>query len=165
MTKAKRLCAWAAAGAASLVALAALAGPRFTRSEPVPGEPVVEDAVTGLVWQGCSAGQIGADCQTGSAVTFTWQEALVYCDGLSWGGESDWDLPGAKELRSIVDNKVYNPAIDEAVFPQTESSCHWSSSVNANSTSGAWGVYFNYGRVNYYDKDDTVHVRCVRRGP
>ena len=165
MSKAKRLWTWAPAAAASLVAMAAFAGPRFTRSEPEPGEPVVEDSVTGLVWQGCSAGQSGSDCQTGSAGTYTWQQALDYCDGLSWGGESDWDLPGAKELRSIVDNRNCSPAIDEAVFPQTASDYYWSSSVYAGYTGSAWHVAFVNGSVYYYGKDDDFRVRCVRRGP
>src|SRR6185503_8119382 len=70
----------------------------------VPGaEPVVVDLVTGLHWQACVAGYTGAACETGMTDLMTWDEALAYCDSLSWGGKDDWYLPDSYELLSIVD--------------------------------------------------------------
>jgi hypothetical protein len=41
----------------------------------------------------------------------------------------------------------------------------WSSSSASDSSSNAWGVYFNYGYVSLSDKTPSYNVRCIRRGP
>lgn len=66
----------------------------------------VTDAATGLMWQ-------KNDSQQG----MDWQEALDYADNLNLDGYSDWRLPSAKELQSIVDysrspQTSNSPAID-----------------------------------------------------
>ena len=96
---------------------------RFARTEPAAGEPTVLDHVTGLVWQGCTGGLSGADCQTGEATQLGWEEALSYCEGLDWGGATDWRLPNVQELFSIVDDRCDvadgEACIDNEAFPAT----------------------------------------------
>jgi hypothetical protein len=91
-----------------------------------------------------------------------WESALAYCEDRDLGGHVDWRLPDVKELRSIVDNTRYNPAIDTTVFPGTNSTLYWSSSTNAYYTYNAWYVYFTSGRVLSPSKTYTNYVRCVR---
>ncbi len=122
----------------------------------------VTDEATGLMWQGCAAPLTGESC-TGTAGTYTWQEALAYCEGLGFAGYSDWRLPNRRELLSITDDRKVDPAIDETVFPNTASDRFWTSSSYAGSS--AWGVGFNLGYVVYYDNTNTSYVRCVRGGP
>ena len=141
------------------------AGQRYLRSEPVTGEPVVNDAVTGLMWQGCSAGQRGSSCATGSASTHRWSEALAYCQQLDWGGHSDWRLPNIRELHSITDKRRFDPAIDSTAFPATPSDNFWSSTTTVWSNSRAWNVNFLNGDDDSYIKPSFVDVRCVRPGP
>ncbi|MBI5525156.1 MAG: DUF1566 domain-containing protein [Deltaproteobacteria bacterium] len=154
---------------ASVVLLAAslvlAAGPRYTKTEPVAGQPVVADNTTGLTWQGCAAGLSGAACGTGSATTHTWQNALKYCEGLTWGNQSDWRLPSVGELFSLVDARRSIPAIDTTAFPTTPSSYFWSSTSYAANTSIAWYVHFGAGGVSGYDRPSNSNVRCVRGGP
>jgi hypothetical protein len=139
--------------------------PRFSRTV-VAGDPVVADAATGLVWQGCPAGMTGdASSCTGTAITRSWQGALDYCQDSTWGGYTDWYLPNVKELRSIVDNRRTGPAIDTTAFPGTPSSYFWSSSSYAGSASNAWNVYFYNGVLSSSVKTYTFYVRCVRAGP
>ncbi|MBN2362299.1 MAG: DUF1566 domain-containing protein [Deltaproteobacteria bacterium] len=139
--------------------------PRFTRAENVVDQPVVADAVTRLIWQGCTAGQTGATCQTGSGEIKTWQQALAYCEGLTWGGSSDWRLPDTKELASLVDDTRVEPSIDVTAFPATPESWFWSSSSYAKNCSAAWSVEFQKGSVIYFfGKILTEYVRCVRTG-
>jgi hypothetical protein len=129
------------------------------------GDRVVRDASTGRTWQGCVAGQSGDFCGTGSATWMTWQAALAYCDGLSWGGYDDWRLPNRNELQSIVDYGRVTPSIDPTAFPRTPISWIWSSSSISGSSSSASVVDFNFGNVDLYDKRNSDYVRCIRRGP
>lgn len=110
----------------------------------------VTDQATGLVWQ-----------QTDDGTTKTWQGALDYCNTLTLASSSDWRLPNIKELRSIVDESRFSPAIDP-VFSGINTS-YWSSSSNAYDPDNAWFVYFVSGLVNFYDKtSSSYYVRCVR---
>ncbi|MBN2524762.1 MAG: DUF1566 domain-containing protein [Deltaproteobacteria bacterium] len=141
---------------------------RFGRDTSAIDQPIVIDNVTGLVWQGCTAGLFGDTCASGSVITLNWAAALAYCDSLSWGDYTDWRLPDRYELESIVDAGRVNPAIEMTAFPATLSSSFWSSSSGAYHGTVAWGVNFNNGDVVSYGKDgkgDSTYARCVRGGP
>jgi hypothetical protein len=99
--------------------------------------------------------------------TKTWANALTYCTSLSLGVHADWRLPNLKELSSIVDDTVFNPAINATYFPATQSSLYWSSTTFAGITSYAWYVYFGDGLVSFVSldgKSNTYYARCVRLG-
>jgi hypothetical protein len=139
---------------------------RFQRTEPVANQPVVFDRITQLEWQGCAAGQSGTDCATGTASTMNWDAAVAYCDGLTWGGHSDWYLPDVMQLSGIVDaGRTASPRINPTAFPATPSTIFWSSSSHAGGGSNPWAVNFNRGIVYIYLSSDANSVRCVRRGP
>jgi hypothetical protein len=126
---------------------------------------VVRDKVNKLDWQGCVAGLSGADCSAGAAETYTWKNALAYCQGLSYGGSSDWRLPSRVELQSIVDQRRSNPPSDPVMFPATPTDFFWSSSSYAGDSRSAWYVSFISGYVTFNDKGNANGVRCVRSGP
>ncbi len=113
---------------------------------------IVSDQVTGLMWQRQDDGN-----------TYTWSEAGDYCSNLQLGGYSDWRLPTAVELTSIVDNGTSDPAL-KSVFTNPVSSSYWSSTTDANDPDYAWSVLFNNGYVDYYYKSGSQSVRCVRAG-
>ncbi len=146
----------------------------LVRSTAVSGEPVVRDTSTGLIWQGCSAGQRGDDCGVDAASTMPWVDALAYCEGLVWAGRDDWRLPNRLELQSIIDYDSHAPATDTTSFPgMPEGSIHyytpwyWSSSTYVYEELRGWVVSFRYGYVYGYDKYGSwgdYHVRCVRGG-
>lgn len=94
---------------------------RMVRSNPAYGQNqfvdnadgTVSDNATGLMWQ-------KADDGTGR----DWEESLNYAEGLELASYSDWRLPNAKELQSIVDysrspQTSQSPAIDP-VFTTSE---------------------------------------------
>ncbi|MDY0164674.1 DUF1566 domain-containing protein [Desulfobotulus sp.] len=124
---------------------------------------------TGLMWMRCSLGQTwdGSTC-TGSASTHTWQGALQAAEDLNAGGgfagHRDWRLPGIKELKSIVEERCYEPAIHGSVFPGMSSSWFWSSSPGAYATDDAWSLSFNYGYVYDHYKNYNYQARLVRGG-
>jgi hypothetical protein len=138
---------------------------RFDRAEPIAGRPVVVDAVTGLMWQGCVAGRIGADCETVDAVEgHDWRGALAYCQTLDWGGYADWYLPNAKELYGIVSHRRSQPTIDVTAFPAADQDWAWSSSSYLSGPH-AWAVSFTAGYLRAFAKTTQYarSTRCVRR--
>jgi hypothetical protein len=107
-------------------------------------------------------GNIGLMWQQGEAGSMNWENALTCCEDLSLAGYTDWRLPNIKELRSIVDDTLYDPAIDTNYFPDAHATPYWSSTTYAVNSFSAWGVYFRSGRVYSYNKSGTYYVRCVR---
>ena len=126
---------------------------------------MVEDTLTGLMWQGCSAGLSGEDCAVGTTVQSTWSGALSYYDGLSWAGHDDWRLPNLNELSSIVDDRVVYPSIDMTAFPATFYGFYWSSSSGADDVTAAWSMDFGDGEADPHNKGIEDSAQCVRGGP
>lgn len=112
----------------------------------------ITDAATGLMWM-----------QDDSQAGMNWKDALGYAETFEFAGHSDWRLPDAKELQSIVDytrspQSSSSAAIDplfnctqitneagEADYP-----FYWSSTTHANMTTGnegGWGAYVCFGRA------------------
>lgn len=116
-------------------------------STTVQGDVIVTDTETGLIWQRTYVSDK------------KWQQALDYCENLTYAGHDDWRLPNKNELTSLVNYAKYGPASD---FPGMPSQYFWSSSTRAGNTSYAWSVYFSGGYVNTYGKAGTIYVRCVR---
>jgi hypothetical protein len=142
---------------------------RFTRDTSTAGEPTVLDHATSLEWQGSADGLAGDWFEATSATAMPWRNALAYCEGLSWAGQTDWRLPSVVELTSIVDDHSFFPAIDTTAFPGAPSQDFWSSSSVATDASYAWYIHFMNGYVyHYYDKSSDSYsyhdVRCVRGG-
>ncbi|MFO8070297.1 MAG: DUF1566 domain-containing protein [Polyangia bacterium] len=129
------------------------------------GDRVVTDSLTGLMWQGCPRGLSGESCGAGSATTSDWQEALAYCQDLSWAGHDDWRLPNVKELASITDSRQESPSIDPSTFPGTPTDDFWTSSpADLYYESNAFLVNYGFGMVAWYDKSGELFARCVRGG-
>ncbi|SEH08187.1 Lcl C-terminal domain-containing protein [Candidatus Venteria ishoeyi] len=75
---------------------------------------------TELMWDRCSWGQSGENCEQGTAGEYTWDKALPQAEianSQAYKGYTDWRLPTKRELASIVEYQCYDPAINETVFP------------------------------------------------
>ena len=135
------------------------------------GDGTVTDNCTGLMWKKCSEPDTSTTTCGGTHSTYTWANALIQCEGLDFAGHSDWRLPNAKELFSIVlheypaitDVKAQGaPYINQTVFPNTVSSYYWSSATYPIGTGGALLVSFGSGYVVSGSKTGSRYVRCVR---
>ena len=115
----------------------------------------VTDTLTGLMWQKATVPE-----------TYTWEDALSYCDDLSLAGYTDWRLPSIKELSSIVDYDRFNPAIDNTYFTDTLPSIYYSSTTYTynSGTSYAWRIAFFRGTGSPFGKVFSYDVRAVRGG-
>jgi len=123
-------------------------------SSYIGGDSVVEDSVTGFMWQGTYPSQK------------TWWAAFQYCENLTYAGYSDWRLPNINELTSLVSYEQSNPASE---FPDMPASYFWSSTFYAYDTSHAWEINFKNGEVTHKNQSDdwsnydgSYLVRCVR---
>jgi archaellum component FlaF (FlaF/FlaG flagellin family) len=126
---------------------------------------IITDYATGLMWP-----------QDDSGMGLNWEEALAWVEQKNdenYLGYSDWRLPNAKELQSIVDYtrspdttgsagidplfKV-TPIINEA--GQSDYPCYWSSTTHGNWTAspGANGVYVAFGRTMGYMNNTWIDV-------
>jgi len=114
---------------------------------------IVIDKVTGLMWQD------NIDTKT---IKKNRKDAKQYCRRLVFGGYDDWYLPRIKELRSIVDQKKYNPAIRDG-FKNVQSYHYWSSSPNISSNSlTVFNIDFKNAQTYKTNREGKCNVRCVR---
>lgn len=128
----------------------------------------VKDNITGLMWEGKPTSGVRAatnaytnygDKRSGDATAYVDAvNATVLC------GYSDWRLPTADELQSLVDYGVASPGptIDTSWFPNTQNISYWSSSPIMASARDGWVVNFGVGFVYDYTRYSILHVRLVR---
>ena len=116
------------------------------------GDGTISDLSTGLMWQ-------KDDSKTG----MEWEDALKYSENLNLAGHSDWRLPNAKELQSIVDYRrspqTTNSAAIDSKFVITEiedaegNSGHypfyWTGTTHLDGRKkGAAAVYISFGEAH-----------------
>jgi hypothetical protein len=129
------------------------------------GDLTITDYATGLMWS-----------QDDSETGLNWEEALAWVEqknAQNYLGYSDWRLPNAKELQSIVDysrspattgtaaiEPLFNATSITNEADQSDYPFYWSSTTHANwtATPGAFGVYVAFGRAMGYMNGTWVDV-------
>ena len=124
------------------------------------GDGTVTDSSTNLIWQKDTA----RDGQDEYRLT-TWDEALSYCESLDLDDKQDWRLPTIKELETIVDLLLWDPATDEVFSEMTASDYYWSSTSKDNDRDSSWLIDFENGDVSTKSKSSySGYVRAIRGG-
>jgi hypothetical protein len=124
------------------------------------GDGTITDQATGLTWM-----------QNDSGSGMVWENALNYCENLKYAGASDWRLPDAKQLQSIVDYSrspdTTNSAAITPLFIVTtitneagliDYPSYWSSTTHANVHNGMNAVYVSFGRTMGYMQNTWIDV-------
>jgi serine/threonine protein kinase len=117
----------------------------------VRSKTTIIDRATGLLWQ-----------QGGSGYPLNWEQAEVYVDFLNqtrFAGRSDWRLPTATELISIL-----VPPPDEADFCLASlfsNKQKWIWSADRRSFKSAWYVNVEMGFVASYDCSGFFYAKAV----
>ncbi len=112
-------------------------------------EELVFDSKNGLVWQ-----------RKDDNNTYTWQEAISYCNSLKLAGCSGWRLPTAFELETLIDENNTPPHINKEAFPSSHAN-YWTLSDNDDNYY-ALAAFFKLGTVDWSNKSVNLYVRCVR---
>jgi hypothetical protein len=144
---------------------------RLVRSASVPTRQLVvsadgqevSDRLNRLVWRRCAEGQTldatGSAC-LGRATRLVWRDALAQAQAAGGG----WRLPNIKELASLSDLALFNPAIDTLAFPNPPNGdAHWSSSPVSANPALAWSVSVHDGQT--HQSNGANVVRLVRDEP
>lgn len=116
------------------------------------GDGTITDAATKLMWSKDDSG-VGMD----------WEEALAWVqhkNDANYLGHSDWRLPHAKELQSIVDysrapdttksaaiDPVFNATAITDEGGETDYPQYWTSTTHENLGGGKYAAYINFGEA------------------
>ncbi|MCV6607888.1 MAG: DUF1566 domain-containing protein [Campylobacterales bacterium] len=124
------------------------------------GDETITDNGTGLMWQ------------KNDSQSTNFENGVSQCENALTGGYSDWRLPDAKELESIVDYSrspdTTNSASINEIFKATsfineegekDWGFYWSSTTHKNYTgNGSNGVYLSFGRALGYMNGSIMDV-------
>ena len=136
------------------------------------GDGTISDNATGLMWQKADDGN-----------SRDWESSLEYAENLELAGHTDWRLPNAKELQSIVDysrspQATNSPAIDpifdtsEILYPDGSAGhypFYWTGTTHLDGPtpySGAVYITFGEGLGKMNNEVLDVHgAGCQRSDP
>ncbi len=129
------------------------------------GDGTVSDRATGLIWEKADSGK-----------GMNWQGSLAWVaqkNAANYLGHSDWRLPNAKELQSIVDySRSPSTSSSAAIDPvfkctqiknetaQTDYACYWTGTTHAGGKGGDAAVYVAFGRAAGW-----MPARPLAKGP
>lgn len=117
-------------------------------------DDIVKDTKTNYLWQ---------DTKDVSSKKMSFNEAMAYCKKLELDGEKSWQVPGFMELLSIVNPKLYNPAISKN-FNFVTPDKYWTSKIYGDKgNEHAFVVNFTSGAYNRERSDYKFHVRCYKK--
>jgi uncharacterized protein DUF1566 len=115
----------------------------------------ITDKATGLTWMKMDSGHLKAGKNKDGKLN--WEEALEWAENLKYAKKSDWRLPNAKELQSIVDYSrspatTKSAAIDK-VFKvsnvkedgKNDFPYYWTGTTHVKGAMGSAAVYISFG--------------------
>jgi len=130
-----------------------------------PNDLYIKDNNTSLFWKKCDEGKTGNNCQIGSDVILTNDNAIIKCNELNmlnsgngYAGRTNWRLPFIYELKTLINYSLNNPAVNVNFFPNTKSLSYWS--ATSNSTRG-YSINFSLGNISAAGSTNSYSIKCV----
>ncbi|GAB6042186.1 Lcl C-terminal domain-containing protein [Endothiovibrio diazotrophicus] len=136
------------------------------------GDGTISDQATGLMWLQSDSGSFGVGDAADGAVN--WEQALAWCEGLEYAGYSDWRLPNAKELESLIDYSrspdATNSAAIDSLFSTTlladginasgvaNYPYFWSGTTHNDGPNSEYAAYLAFGEARGYFNDQLMDV-------
>ena len=124
----------------------------------------ITDRATGLTWAKVDSGHLEAGEKKDGKLN--WEQALAWVEKLEHAGHSDWRLPSAKELQSIVDyTRSPDTTRSAAISPQFEVTPirdgqgqvnypnYWTGTTHKRAGGGDTAVYVAFGRSQGWMQD------------
>ncbi len=141
----------------------------FTNDFVDNGDNTVTDNATGLMWTKFDSGTYDGTAGTQGDGRMDWEESLKWCEDLVHAGYSNWRMPNAKELQSILDYSrapkdaagsvaAIDPTFNISVgldSPNGEYPYHWASTthpdgagdISAPFPAGSLGITVAFGQA------------------
>jgi hypothetical protein len=100
--------------------------------------------------------------------SYTYSDALTYCDELTLAGHDDWRAPTRKEFSTIINFSRVSPALDIMYFPlytyaNPDEIYYWTTSKYHDDSSQAWRMLIAFGLIESGPTGSELHkIRCVR---
>lgn len=118
----------------------------------------ITDLATGLTWMQVDSGVLNGGPRKDGKMN--WQESLKWAEGLEYAGKTDWRLPNAKELQSIVDytrspkttksaaiDPMFKVSVIEDEGGDRNYPFYWTSSTHASVYSARAADYIAFGEA------------------
>lgn len=122
------------------------------------GDRTITDEATGLMWLQDDSGSFGVGNDGSGALN--WEQALQWAENLDYAGYSNWRLPNAKELQSIVDYTrspaTTSSAAIDPMFNVTSITdeggevnypFYWTGTTHQSTVKGDYAVYVAFGEA------------------
>jgi hypothetical protein len=136
------------------------------------GDGTITDRATGLCWARVDSGHLKAGANRDGKVN--WEEALRWTEALEYAGYSDWRLPNAKELQSIVDYTRSPDTTDSAAIDplfratsirdglgEVNYPFYWTSTTHKRVGGGQTAAYIAFGRSQGWMPDFDGRYRLL----
>jgi hypothetical protein len=92
-----------------------------------------------------------------------YNDAVNYCNGIVWGGKSDWRVPSINELYTISNRGADNPAIFSKFVNTNIDKRYWTSTKYKRSANKHYTLGFDKGNDFTSSDNQKRYVRCVRK--
>jgi Protein of unknown function (DUF1566) len=95
-----------------------------------------------------------------------WYDAYAYCDGLSYAGYSDWQLPSFWQLRSIIFHNHHGSFVVPAFAKVKSEHIFWSRddsiAIDQPDFDDRWAFFVNIGLFTFEEREQEFNAMCVR---
>ncbi|MCP4784156.1 MAG: DUF1566 domain-containing protein [Fuerstiella sp.] len=128
------------------------------------GDGTIADRATGLTWAKLDSGHLKAGERRDGKLN--WEQALRWAEDLEYAGHSDWRLPNAKELQSIVDytrspdttrsaaiNPLFSATPIRDALGKANFAFYWTGTTHKRLGAGDSAVYLAFGRSQGWMRD------------